>query len=63
MSFLQKLERKYGRYAISGLTKYIIAAYVLGYVLMAFAPTAYGYLTLEPGLILKGQIWRISLET
>jgi len=59
MSFFSKLERKYGRYAIAGLTKIIIAAYVLGYVLMLVAPTVFGYLTLEPGLILKGQIWRL----
>ncbi len=59
MSFFTKLERKYGRYAIPGLTKFIIIGYVIGYVLMMLAPVAFNYLTLEPGLILRGQVWRL----
>lgn len=59
MNLFTKLERKYGRYAIPGLTKFIIIGYVVGYVLMMFAPTAFNYLTLEPGLILRGQVWRL----
>lgn len=59
MSFFTKLERKYGRYAVPGLTRFIIAAYVIGYVLMVVSPTTFNYLTLEPGLILRGQAWRL----
>lgn len=59
MSFFTKMERKYGRYAIPGLTKFIILGYVTGYILLMFAPTVFNYLTLEPGLILRGQVWRI----
>ena len=33
MNFLNKMERKFGRYAIPNLTKYIILCYVIGYVL------------------------------
>ena len=35
MKFLDKMERKFGRYAIKGLTSYIIAAYVIGSAIMS----------------------------
>lgn len=59
MNFFQKMERKYGRYAVPGLTNYIIVTYVIGYILYAFNPGWLEYITLEPGLILRGQIWRL----
>ena len=37
MNFLNKMERKFGRYAIPELTKYIILCYVIGYALEVFA--------------------------
>lgn len=63
MKFLNKLERKIGKYAIPNLTRYIILTYVLGYALY-FIQGASGvplirYLMLDPGMILKGQIWRV----
>lgn len=61
MKFLNKMERKFGRYAIHNLTKYIIITYIIGYALyyMSAAVPILSYLTLEPGLILKGQVWRL----
>lgn len=60
MKFLNKLERKFGRYAIHNLSAYIIALYVAGYLLYFFAPAnVFSYLTLEPYFILRGQIWRL----
>ena len=63
MNFFKKLERKFGKYAIPNLTKYIIITYVIGYVLMmaqqATSADILGWLTLDPGLILRGQVWRI----
>lgn len=59
MSFLQKMERKYGRYAIKGLTRYIILTYVIGYILWLVTPGWIPYIRLEPGLILHGQVWRL----
>ena len=38
MNFLNKMERKFGRYAIHNLSAYIIALYVAGYLLYFFAP-------------------------
>ena len=59
MKFLSKMERKYGRYAINGLTRFIIAAYVIGYVLYFVNPYILNNLSLEPYFILRGQIWRL----
>lgn len=59
MKFINKLERKVGKHAIPNLTKYIIICYVIGYSLYYLAPNVLGYLTLDPQLILQGQIWRI----
>ena len=60
MNLLDKLERKFGRYAIHNLMYYIIILYALGYVILKFArPFYYAYLSLDPAAILHGQIWRI----
>ena len=59
MKFLNKMERKFGRYAIPNLPAIIIALYVAGYILEFFQPNILYYLTLEPYYILHGQIWRI----
>lgn len=60
MNFLNKMERKFGRYAIHNLSMYIIGGYIIGYVLYFLAPDVlYNYLSLEPYYILRGQVWRI----
>ncbi len=63
MKFLTNLEKKFGKYAIRHLTRYIIICYVIGYVLeiiaMSGGPVIQQYLTLVPGWILRGQIWRL----
>lgn len=59
MKFIDKLERKFGRYGIRNLTLYIIACYVIGYILIYTAPGILSYLSLDVRMILKGQIWRI----
>ena len=58
-NFLNKLERKMGRFAIPNLIVWILAGYVVGYTLSYLAPSILNYLTLEPYYILKGQIWRL----
>jgi hypothetical protein len=59
MKWIDKLERKYGRYGIPNLTVLMIACYVVGYLLEASNSGLLPYLCLSPGLILKGQIWRL----
>lgn len=59
MNFLNKWERKFGRYAITNLTAIIIGLYAAGYLLSVAAPNILNYLTLEPYYILRGQVWRL----
>ncbi|MDD7739350.1 MAG: hypothetical protein SOT28_07335 [Fusicatenibacter sp.] len=59
MNFLDKMERKYGRYAIHHLTAYIIVTYIAGYLIELTGTGLSSYLTLEPYYILHGQIWRL----
>ncbi len=59
MNWLSKLEKKYGRYAIHNLMMYLIGGYAFGYITAYLMPEMLKLLTLEPALILKGEIWRI----
>ena len=59
MNWLDKLERKIGRYAIPNLTVCLLAGYVIGFVVSMVMPDLLRWLTLEPALILRGQVWRI----
>ncbi len=60
MDWISKLERKYGKYAISGLMKYLIVMQIFGYFILSVRPDFYYfYLSLDVTAILQGQIWRI----
>ncbi len=60
MNWLDKLERKFGRYAIPNLMYYIIILYGVGFVLNLISPSFYyQYLCLDVGAILQGQVWRV----
>ena len=63
MNFLNKMERKFGRYAIHNLTKYMIGCYIIGYILLyggsLFHISFTQYLSLSPYHIVHGQIWRL----
>ena len=58
-NWLDKMERRFGRYAIRNLTIYLLAGYAIGYLLSFTMPQLLTYFTLEPALILKGQVWRL----
>ena len=60
MKWMNKLERKFGKYAIPNLMYYIIILYVVGVILSIFAPGFYyQYLALDAYAILHGQVWRL----
>ena len=63
MKFLNKMERKFGKYAIRNLTKYIILTYIVGYVLLLISSyssfNVLSWLTMNPGAIMRGQVWRL----
>lgn len=60
MNLLNKLEKKFGKFAIKNLMYYIILLYALGFAIMVFKPEIYSeWLSLNAPAILSGQIWRI----
>ena len=60
MKFLNKLERKFGKYAIADLMKYVLVLYGIGTAIGFFAPSLYTkYLDLDFSMIARGQIWRL----
>ena len=53
MRFFNKLERRFGRYAIHNLMYYIIIMYVMGFVMMYMDPMFFTrYLSLDADAIL-----------
>jgi hypothetical protein len=61
MDVLDKLERRFGRYAISNLMTYIVGANAVVYFASLTSPRTdlIGKLMLSPGLVLKGELWRL----
>ena len=59
MKFLNKLERKYGKYAIDNITLLLIVGYVVGYVIYLVNKDLFALMTLNPYYIMKGQVWRL----
>lgn len=61
MDWLDKLERKFGKYAIKNLMYYIVFLNFATYMIIAFdkSNTIGSKLLLVPNLVLKGEIWRL----
>lgn len=61
MKWMNKLERKYRKYAIKNLIFYIIAINALVFILDLVAPAGISLdlLVLHPRLVLQGELWRL----
>jgi len=59
MKLLNKLERKFGRYAIPDLMKYIVIIFVAGLAIGLMPNNLAGYFNLDFDLVKRGQIWRL----
>ena len=60
MNWLDKLEKKFGRYAIHNLMYYVIILNLIGFFIYMLRPEIYyDYLSLSVPMILRGQVWRI----
>lgn len=57
--FGKNFERKFSKYAISNLSLYLIICYAFGYLIQIVNSSFLGYLTLDPVMILQGQVWRL----
>lgn len=59
-NWLDKAERKFGRYCIHGLMKYIVAIELVGAFIGVFNPALYIYwFSLDFSAIARGQVWRL----
>ena len=60
MKFLNRLERRFGRFAIPNLMKYIAGIFILG-ILLGIVPNdrVNSLLALDFALVMKGQVWRL----
>jgi len=60
MNWFNKLERKFGRYAIKNLMHYIVILYGIGLLLWMTSPYIYlKWLCLDAAAIMRGQVWRL----
>jgi hypothetical protein len=63
MNYLNKLERKLGRYAIPNLSMWLIVGYAIGYVCYYVerftSLPLLELLMLDPSRVMRGQIWRL----
>lgn len=58
--FLNKMERRFGRFAIKNLMLYIIGIYMIGAMIGLVNPMFYyAFLSLNVEAIMKGQVWRL----
>ena len=61
MKFLDKMERKFGRYAIPNLSMWLIVGYLIGYVCyyVPFLRPVLTFCMLDPAAVMHGQVWRL----
>lgn len=59
MKWLDKLERKFGRFAIRGLMTYIVGGSGLVFLLLMLDISYLRYLTLDLSAVLRGEVWRL----
>lgn len=61
LKWYQKLERKYRKYAIKDLMKYIVIINAVVFVLSMLVPQSnlYAKFSLNPSRVLEGEIWRL----
>jgi membrane associated rhomboid family serine protease len=56
---LNRIERRFGRYALDNLTLVLVGTQIATLVLSTARPAFAGMLTLEPNLVRQGEIWRL----
>ena len=59
MTWIDHLERRFGRYAIPHLGRGILALNVLTVLLVYFTPDFLGKIVLDPEAIRRGEVWRL----
>ncbi len=56
---IYRLEKKFGKYAVTNLMRYITAMYIIGWIISYVSPAFYAeWLMLDIDKVAKGQVWR-----
>lgn len=56
---MSNFEKKFGKYAIKNLSLMLVICYAFGYLIETVNPHFINFLTLNPHMIIRGQIWRL----
>jgi hypothetical protein len=59
MNYIERFCRRHPDFGVRDLMKYVAIANVAFWILGAVNPVLAGYLTFDPALVLRGQIWRV----
>ena len=59
MTFLDRLEKSLGRFAIPGLIRYVVALNALVFLLITLEPGYAAVLELDHAAVLRGEVWRL----
>ncbi len=59
MTWLNRLEHKFGHLAIPGLLRIVAGLNALCFILVQVQPQFLDFLWLDPGRVLQGQVWRL----
>jgi hypothetical protein len=59
MNWTHSLERKFGRFAIPGLLRYVAILNALMFVLYKLNPQIFALIDLDPYAVMHGQVWRL----
>lgn len=61
MRLYDELERRFRKFAIPGLMRYLLILYAVGMALQYYDPSIYwNFLCLDASMILRGQVWRLA---
>lgn len=59
MTFLDRLEKSLGRFAIPGLIRYVVAFNALVFLIVTLEPGYAAVLDLDRSAVLRGEVWRL----
>ena len=59
MTFLDRLEKSLGRFAIPGLIRYVVAFNALVFLIVTLEPGYEAVLDLDRSAVLRGEVWRL----
>jgi len=59
MRFIDRLEKRFGRFAVQNISLYLLICYAFGYAIGMVNSDFLRYLWLDPTKVLQGQVWRV----